>query len=75
MRAAGEGLGRTHSAGGALHPAELELRHYVRGTLASGHAVAILAHCLICRDCGRRLEERLGQSAPGPSLSHHEAAR
>jgi len=41
-----------HGAEEELHPAEIELRHYVRGTLASGHAVAVLAHCILCTDCG-----------------------
>jgi len=63
-----------HGAEEELHPAEIELRHYVRGTLASGHAVAVLAHCILCTDCGQRLEERLRQGVPGPSTTHREAA-
>ncbi len=42
-----------------LHPGPLELLHYVRGTLASGHAAVILAHCLVCDTCASRLAEML----------------
>lgn len=44
------------------HPAELELRHYLRGSLDPGHAVAVLAHCLICADCLARLRRELGRT-------------
>lgn len=68
-------LGMTDGLGDGLHPAEIELRHYICGTLASGHAVAILAHCILCVECGQRLEERLHLGVPGPSATHREAAR
>lgn len=49
-----------------LHPAELEMRHYVRGTLSTGHAAAVLAHCLVCAECALRLTLALaGRPAGG----------
>jgi anti-sigma factor ChrR (cupin superfamily) len=41
------------------HPGDIELVHYVRGTLDGGHAAALLAHCLLCAACGQRLDMRL----------------
>ncbi len=45
----------------ALHPGEVELVHYARGTLARGHAAAVLAHCLLCSECSVRLGRLLAR--------------
>ena len=42
-----------------LHPGELELAHYLRGTLPRGHASAIFAHSVLCERCQQRLESLL----------------
>lgn len=47
----------------SLHPGELELAHYLRGTLPRGHASAVFAHALLCLQCQQRLELLL---AKGP---------
>ena len=43
----------------ALHPSELEFAHYLRGTLAGGHAAALFAHTLVCGTCRELLEAQL----------------
>jgi len=45
------------------HPGSLELRHYARGTLERGHASAVLAHCVLCADCGDDLARLLTRPA------------
>jgi hypothetical protein len=56
------------SGPGTAHPGEVELVHYIRGTLDRGHAAALLAHCLLCAMCGRRLDLRLrDERPPAPS--------
>ncbi len=47
----------------SLHPGELELAHYLRGTLPRGHASAVFAHSVLCGLCQRRIEALL---ANGP---------
>jgi hypothetical protein len=42
-----------------LHPDRLEFRLYARGALDGGHAVALLAHCLVCGECLTRLRLEL----------------
>jgi len=43
----------------SLHPSELEFAHYLRGSLAQGHAAALFAHTLLCWQCQERLEAQL----------------
>lgn len=45
------------------HPSELEFTHYLRGTLARGHAAALFAHTLLCVRCRERLESQLADCA------------
>jgi len=49
----------------SLHPSELEFAHYLRGSLAQGHAAALFAHTLLCWQC----QERLARSFRGTDES------
>jgi hypothetical protein len=55
-----------HLDPGQVHPGEVELTHYVRGTLARNHADAVFAHCILCVACGQRLRGLLGASPGAP---------
>lgn len=50
--------------GEQLHPEALELTQYLRGGLSGGHAVAVLAHALVCGACGLRLMAALQGGDP-----------
>ena len=59
----------------AQHPQDLEFRLYVRGSLQRGHAMALLAHCLVCRDCKSQLARLLPAIDAEPAgLSEGESA-
>ena len=49
-----------------LHPSELEFAHYLRGTLAHEHAVALFAHSVLCGQCQQRLESLLEATTRAP---------
>lgn len=51
---------------GSLHPSELEFTHYLRGTLARDHAVALFAHSVLCAQCQQRLESLLADATRVP---------
>ena len=56
------------------HPQDLEFRLYVRGSLEPGHAMALLAHCLVCNGCKSRLARMLPAIEPEPAcLSEGES--
>ena len=56
------------------HPQDLEFRLYVRGSLQPGHAMALLAHCLVCEDCKSRLARMLpGIEAESAGYSEGES--
>jgi len=58
------GTRKGHSSS-SRHPGELELSHYLRGTLASDHAALILAHSALCSSCSERLEQLAGATLAG----------
>ena len=59
-----------------LHPSELEFAHYLRGSLARGHAAALFAHTLLCQPCRDLLEAQLAEGqlvrVPGPGSRTEE---